>query len=372
MLYKPQHRVKDKRYYHSEGSWIWKYGADIIDGKGNKWFLCRACHLAEKYGNDLFAMKSTSSAASHLRNHHGASKDREPTAVKRREDIMQLMQPFDGKEWINSYIDWVLLLDLSYTQATHPTSMAMLTWASSQLRKVFPAASSTLSLWIKDRFEQRLPQVIKLLQEAPSKINISIDIWKASNSREYVGVVGDFVNHYGTKQTALLGLPRLIGSHSGENVANAIAPIIERFQIQEKLGAFIADNAGDMQHTVEQLSIHFPCIQPSRDRLRCAGHVLNLIVKALLFGKGVSKFQRVLRGAADVQAFEAWSKKGPIGRLHNIATWVNRNDARRQRLRERILSIAELRNESKPFYHVLLSDGGVRWNSVYTMILRGE
>ena len=80
----------------------------------------------------------------------------------------------------------------------------------------------------------------------------------------------------------------------------------------------------------------------------------------------------MLRGAADLETFKEWSKKGPIGKLHNIAIWVNRNNARRERLREKIQSVAELKNERKPLYHVLLSDGGVRWNSVYTMIVRGE
>ena len=56
--------------------------------------------------------------------------------------------------------------------------------------------------------------------------------------------------------------------------------------------------------------------------VRCIGHVINLIVKALLFGKNHKAFEEEL---PDVQALEVashnlWLKQGPVGKLYNLIT----------------------------------------------------
>src|SRR2546430_197205 len=71
-------------------------------------------------------------------------------------------------------------------------------------------------------------------------------------------------------------------------------------------------------------------IDEKKQRLRCAGHIINLVVKALLFGKGISKFLRELGAVRDADTFKLWRTKGPIGKLHNIVKYINRSDQRRQ------------------------------------------
>ncbi|KAM5354590.1 hypothetical protein ACJ41O_001237 [Fusarium nematophilum] len=83
----------------------------------------------------------------------------------------------------------------------------------------------------------------------------------------------------------------------------------------------------------------------TRNRLRCVGHMLNLIGKALLFGQGVSKLEKQLRAASDDE----------------------RSDQRRERLRQYILHAY---NEGGIEHLYILVDGGIRWNSVYSMIER--
>ena len=107
------------------------------------------------------------------------------------------------------------------------------------------------------------------------------------------------VDYYGHKQTALIGLPRLLGTHTGENLYSCIKPVIEHYNISDKLGCFMIDNSGDNNELMELLANDFEVIDPDRDHLHCAGHIINLVVKAILFGKGVSKLQRQLVGASD-------------------------------------------------------------------------
>lgn len=68
----------------------------------------------------------------------------------------------------------------------------------------------------------------------------------------------------------------------------------------------------------------------SQRRLRCIGHIVNLAVRVVIFGSNVSKFETELREATDEFSFDIWAKKGAIGRLHNLATYIRRTDQRRQ------------------------------------------
>ena len=64
----------------------------------------------------------------------------------------------------------------------------------------------------------------------------------------------------------------------------------------------MADNATNNDELYEHLSKSL--FIPKRERLRCIGHILNLTVKALLYGKGVSKLERSLIGASDEAKFD--------------------------------------------------------------------
>ncbi|KAM4065529.1 transposase-like protein [Hirsutella rhossiliensis] len=82
-----------------------------------------------------------------------------------------------------------------------------------------------------------------------------------------------------------------------------------------------------------------------RRRLRCIGHIINLVVRAVIFG----------------------SNKGAIGRLHNLATYIRRTDQRRQALRR---LQTELAGDDAIFTLEIVADGKTRWNSIYMMINR--
>jgi hypothetical protein len=78
-----------------------------------------------------------------------------------------------------------------------------------------------LCRWKKETFKVRKQKILKILKKAISKINISFNCWKSSESvREYVAVITYFINYIGEPRTILLGLPRIIGSKTSENIAS--------------------------------------------------------------------------------------------------------------------------------------------------------
>ncbi|KJZ68075.1 hypothetical protein HIM_12531 [Hirsutella minnesotensis 3608] len=104
-----------------------------------------------------------------------------------------------------------------------------------------------------------------------------------------------------------------------------------------------------------------------RRRLRFVGHIINLIVRAVIFGFNAGKFESQLRAATDEFKFDVWAKVGAVGKLHNLATYIRRTDQRRQALRQ---LQSELAGDDPIFTLEILVDGKTRWNSIYMMIKR--
>ena len=97
----------------------------------------------------------------------------------------------------------------------------------------------------------------------------------------------------------MLGLYYLKGPYSKENITEAIIAIIKTYKIIGKIGYFVLNNAG-LNNTyisaiIKQLNIKD--IKEHR-RLYCLGHVLNLLVKVILFSENPKVFKKYITTAA--------------------------------------------------------------------------
>jgi hypothetical protein len=103
---------------------------------------------------------------------------------------------------------------------------------------------------------------------------------------------------------------------------------------------------------------------PIQRRLRCNGHVINLAAQALLFPEldyeallsnnfDDSDEYNLTLSAAEMQN---WRKKGPLGKLHNIAVYIARSPQR----------IEKFKSYSKG--RILPRDNSTRWNSWFRML----
>jgi hypothetical protein len=129
----------------------------------------------------------------------------------------------------------------------------------------------------------------------------------------------------------LLGLRHLEG-HTGNDIVDALIPVIKLFDVGNKLGAFQMDNATSNDTAMSALAARIPGINSKESRLRCFGHVVNLVVKALLYGSKSSTLQQELgaAGSDDDAAFKIWREQGSIGRLYNLVTYILRSDNRQR------------------------------------------
>src|SRR5690348_8736732 len=108
-------------------------------------------------------------------------------------------------------------------------------------------------------------------------------------------------------------------------------------------------------------------------RLRCVGHMLNLVAREILFGNDPDALQEEIRPAKEeLKDLEIWRKKGPIGKLHNIVKYISWS-SQRQHLFEEIQEIEIARlpdNDPAKKICKLVEDQETRWNSSYDMIER--
>ncbi|KAJ3453314.1 hypothetical protein MRS44_017561 [Fusarium solani] len=172
-------------------------------------------------------------------------------------------------------------------------------------------------------------------------------------------------------RTFLLGLPRIEGRHSGENLAHRVSEIIHEYGIEEHIGYFVTDNADSNGTCLEDLGIELGFKKQHR-RLRCCGHIINLVARSILFGTDADAFEEDCQADKEIQdEVKLWRSKGPIGKLHNIVHGVQRSGQRIEKLHKlQSIENTALSLEDKTTYDVI-PDNATRWNSSEAMMERG-
>ena len=217
------------------------------------------------------------------------------------------------------------------------------------------------------------------------QIHISFDLWTSPNHMSFIGVVGHFINAQYKVESVLLGLRRLRGTHSGENIAEVILKVVRTYELTgDQIGWFVLDNATSndtcVAEVLKDLSINDTV---ARRRLRCLGHIINLAAKAFLFGSGDFE-KEVERTEEEKKEQEIWRKQGPIGKLHNIVTYIRSTPKRREEFEEKVKEELEkqksyLAATVQPDEDVelvmkeplmVIQDNKTRWNSTFCMIQR--
>ena len=138
----------------------------------------------------------------------------------------------------------------------------------------------------------------------------------------WIGIKGDTYH-------VLLGLRHLYGAHTGENQAQVVLTLLQEYELCQKVGYFTLDNASNndkaLQFLAQQLKDFEADFNPIEQRLRCMGHVINLVVQAFLHSTDIEEEGKV----AGLQASD-WRKRGTYGRLRNIITYITWTPQRRE------------------------------------------
>jgi hypothetical protein len=77
---------------------------------------------------------------------------------------------------------------------------------------------------------------------------------------------------------------RLVEGYYGHKIADIVLPVIKLFEIEGNLGAFQIDNAINNDIALKVITASIPSISTKDLRLRCFSYIVNLMVKAMLYG----------------------------------------------------------------------------------------
>jgi len=186
-----------------------------------------------------------------------------------------------------------MVMHITLSQVENDWFRQFLAALSPQLEPWIPKAGNIVRAWILAEFERRQGEIKKQLYSSKSRIHLSFDLWTSPNNIAFVGVIGYYMSSQYKVETVLLGLRRLHGTHSGENIAEAIVKVIRKYELSgNQIGWFILDNASSNDTCVAEilkaLNINDTV---ERRRLRCLGHILNLSAKAFFFGVDPKSFK---------------------------------------------------------------------------------
>jgi hypothetical protein len=295
-------------------SWIYKHGFALLNFESKEAFwACKYCD--EKRSRKLYAAASTTNAVVHLKTHNVHGNGREvdeegggtsdlferPTTVlsmlkanfSKRSKILQTKPLVDA--FRDLLVRWIVTYQIAFIAVEAESFRDLLSLGSKTLADLIPTGD-TIRTWVMQEFEKRKAEIqAQILQESSGMIHLSFDLWTSPNCISIMAVVAHYCDNSHINRTRLIALRRLRGSHSGENMAKLLVEIVREYEIAERVGFLMIDNAESNDTCLHQFLLtiqpHLSVQERKQRRLRCWGHVLNLATKSFLFGADPDAFE---------------------------------------------------------------------------------
>jgi hypothetical protein len=246
-----------------------------------------------------YVATGTTHPAGHLRGFHGLRNEDQGKSVRAKAigglaPIFMPVRPFVCEEYKQRLVEWILLDRIPFRQVETNTFRNMMETANPAAVNATLKSGDTIRAWAMHEFELGRSIVKSQLQDAISQIHISCDMWTSPNGHSMLGVVTHWSSSQKELQSALIGLPKVRGAHTGENIATALVDVLAEYDIAHRLGYMMMDNATNNNTAVQSitqeiarrgLGVEMRNVWWEKRRLRCSGHIYNLVLRALLFGK---------------------------------------------------------------------------------------
>jgi hypothetical protein len=351
----------------------------VRDDRGRKIYYCSLC--------TSHSSKSTTNLRKHLFRDHDIKLEPsipniKATALKQLQDLWSqatandeagefdslILKSIINKEVLNqALINLIVVRNLPFRIVEWPEFHAYCQALNPEAASFITTSHSVVSDTITQLFQLQKDIVRKKVQSAITNIHLSVDIWTSPNNHLLLAICAHFVNSNEQRVKALLAL-RTVASHSGEEQWNTLLPVLQDYGILRKLGALIADNSTTndvLSRTISQYLLREENIKwdPQYQRIRCQGHVINLIVQAFLFNStqldqiesNDNDTERELNEKEKRENKEVFRAMGALGKLHNIIVH-SRSSAGRTK---EFTSLAQ---------RMIPLDNSTRWNSWFHML----
>ena len=368
---------------------IWAHTRRPLEGEDIDLLYCSYCPVGEEAEREPYGSDNSSAMTKHISRYH-------PTIVvekalnKKQEVIKEQLQQLyrqakttgDLEEFtlevlqgslnepvlLEALITLIIIRNLSFTMVKWPEFYTFCQVLNKACEDKITTTHSTIRIKVEEAWKKHKDIIRKTLQAALSHIHISLDIWTSPNRWLLLAICAHFTTYDQKKQKALLALQKVSG-HSGEDQFSILLPVLQDYGIVQKLGAIIADNAAPnnvLCRTIEAYMLAEEDKEWLADnwRIRCIGHIINLVVQAFLFTNviGLDELESYDLEDRDGELTDEEARRarfrllGPLGQAHNIVVHIRGSSARMDIFR-------------KLAGRIIPMDNCTRWNSWYTMLL---
>ncbi|KJK73923.1 hypothetical protein H634G_10784 [Metarhizium anisopliae BRIP 53293] len=295
-------------------AWWQQYGYRVEDrstsrpGNKLKW-ICADCFARgfKKKSDFCFVCSTGASIKKHLRTIHGIFSPKEADncggnsllhnrTITRFLDadfsnpndqflISNLRGQFNIKGLRVLLLDWITYYNLPFEIVNTERFQRILLYGNPLLDKTHIPSAKTLFRMLESEYRGAIGPVTEVLRNARSQIHFSFDGWTSKSYVSFLGINAQFVDSDFAQHRILLGLRPLSGRHTGACLADEVADTLAFWQIDdpEKIGYFTLDNAANNNTCIKELAFEYG-FSPEERRIRCACHVINLSVRATLYG----------------------------------------------------------------------------------------
>jgi hypothetical protein len=357
-----------------EQSRIWDHGDAYValDSPDKPFWICDICDSAITIPPN----QASSNMIRHLKKYHNillkrTQSDREdeegseavesietPSIRQTPPIFSALMARINVDKFRNLLVQWIVQQQIPYSAVEQAQFRELLLELQPTLERYLVKSHNTISSWVDGEYKQAQAALKTQFNMALSRIHISFDIWTSPSALPILGICAHFLSPSLHLYHPLLGLRYIEGSHTGEAIAEIIERVVKEFEIQDKLGVYVADNASNCNSACNSLvrRLHEGEEDGSR-RSRCLGHIINLAAQAFIYGKdneafiNQAEFEEELSGRDQVAIAREqalWRSRGSFGRLHNIVKWMRASPQRRQEFEmviKMVVSQAKARGE---------------------------
>jgi hypothetical protein len=214
----------------------------------------------------------------------------------------------------------------------------LITYLHKGLGGLLPKSAKTLRNWLIAEYDEQKKSLAAELSFTLSRIHITFDIWTAGNFVGFISIWAYWIDKSGVRQRRLLAFRRIYGSHSGENQSEVLLEVLKEYEIEDRLGYMVCDNASSNTTAIDLLLYELdPTIteaQIKARRLRCFGHIVNLAAQSLLAGRDaeLKKAQEELEIDDEDYGHQSrrWIHQGPLGKVQRLVKYVLASPQRRE------------------------------------------
>ncbi|KAG7410173.1 putative AC transposase [Fusarium oxysporum f. sp. raphani] len=355
-----------KKGFRLGSSHIWKYGLQYIRGSDKKEvYYCHEC-TAGKNKQELFVINGTSKVRNHLEQKHQIDPQ---SGIKKHSSTRKSVLDQQKSAAATNTFFWK---DSMEKKSVFPRTTLLLNPA---LLNHLPKAAKTIRSWVMDAFLSKKQRLREDLQRSRSRISISFDLWTSPNPYAILGVIAMWIDTTGKRRTTVLGIRRVYGEHTGENLGSAVLELLKEYDIGgDEIGYFMLDNASSNDTAVgfilKELCPWMDSKQRRHRRLRCLGHIVNLCCQAFLMGRNCEKYlaklEKHYQRGDYAKVEELWKRFGCLGRLHNLVRYIRLTPQRREEFAAIIIG-----GDLSEFDGLeLIQNNSTRWNSWFHSITR--